>query len=362
MNTNGSQPEKNSSVTFSLFADFHYKAGAFVATVENLDIILERANANSVDLIMQLGDICNDFIGSPELINKYLDNPYGIPAYGVYGNHDLESKNNTMEFVTPRLTNRKDNVVWGTADGKIGDGYIGYYYFDAKGFRFICLDTNYSWNPAEERWEHNYNASYHPPKENIKKESLGPEQLAWLEKVLNDAADKNIPCIVSAHSGFSGIWYSSPDAAAVRELYKSVNTRCPGTVLLSMNGHYHHNRTATVDGVVYFSVNSSTIGHFWIKGEPHYTTETFHYKEYDDNGVEIPDMSYERLVSSVSISKLNWFFTKPLNCIVTVNRNGIVTVDGQTTEWIGGIVPPSSDPYVMPEISSGVYCADGKKD
>ena len=118
-------------VKFTAFADFHYKKGMYIPSVKDMDNILDRAKADNADLVIHLGDMCNDYIGSKELVNAYLDNKYGFAVYGLYGNHELESENNSMPVVTPMLTNRE--VVWGTADGKIGDGSIAYYYFDKIG-------------------------------------------------------------------------------------------------------------------------------------------------------------------------------------------------------------------------------------
>ena len=191
----------SSQLKFSVFADLHYKYGMYTASVENLSDILKRANINNVDFIIHCGDLCNDYIGSPEIFKTYLNNEYNLKAYGVYGNHELEADNNSMEFVTPRLCN--DNaVVWGSKDSKIGDGNIGYYYFDLKGFRIICVDTNYSFNERENCWEHNKTCSYGAPEKNSKENSLGPVQLEWLESVLFDATDNCLKCIVFGHDSF----------------------------------------------------------------------------------------------------------------------------------------------------------------
>jgi DNA repair exonuclease SbcCD nuclease subunit len=93
---------------------------------------MDRARDDRVDFVLHAGDFSNDYQGSPELVKKYLNNEYDLSVYGVYGNHELESNDNSMELVTPLLTN-DTRVIWGTADGKLGDGSIGYYYFEKKG-------------------------------------------------------------------------------------------------------------------------------------------------------------------------------------------------------------------------------------
>ena len=108
----------------------------YAVSVSDMEDILKKAHENLVDFIIHAGDLCNDYIGSPELINTYLKNKYNIPAYGVFGNHELESSGKSMEVVTPLLTNA-GNVVGGSKDGNIGDGSIGYYYFEKEGYRII---------------------------------------------------------------------------------------------------------------------------------------------------------------------------------------------------------------------------------
>ena len=215
---------------FLLFADLHYHPAAYASTVGNLETILKRAAEEQVDFVIHAGDFCNDYATCPQVIKAYVNNPYGLPVYGVYGNHELEwvthdrkglDKSNPMERVSPYLTNRVDEVVWGTSDGKIGDGSIGYYYFDVKGFRIVCVDTNYSYNEERNEWMHNQD--YFAPKENIHGDCLGPVQLQWLEDVRTDAAHKGIPCVVVGHAGFSAHWNKSWNHETVREIYARVN-------------------------------------------------------------------------------------------------------------------------------------------
>lgn len=159
-------------LTFTLFSDFHYKAGLYSTSIADLRSILARADSSNSAFILSGGDITNDMKGSPELYQTYLNYVRSdgsiLPAYNIYGNHELESEGNTMALVTPTLTNDA-NVVWGTADGRPAeDGSIGYYYFESSGFRIVCLDTQYSYNPNHKDgvligWEHNLPNSYGCP-------------------------------------------------------------------------------------------------------------------------------------------------------------------------------------------------------
>ncbi len=312
----------------------------YISSVEDLETILERANSNCVDFVIHSGDFCNDYIGSPELYNAYLKNKYGLKVYGIYGNHELESENNSMEFVTPKLTN-DTNVIWGTDNKKIGDGNIGYYYFDVKGFRIICLDTNYSFNEGTNSWEHNTTCSWGPPMGNVKVNSLGPVQFEWLEKVLQDAVENDFKCIIFGHDSFSNIWGSSPDTQRVRKLFNKVNALKKNTVVMAVNGHHHTDHIAKQDDIVFLNVNSAKNGAWYPNPKKHYLEEhAYVCTEYDDEGNAIS--TKEVPLSNAWMSGNSWFFEDPLSAIITIDEDGKITIDGMKTNWIYGIDPNDS--------------------
>lgn len=72
----------------------------YITPVSDLERLLARAAEEKVDFVIHLGDFSNDYVGSPEITDLYLNNPYGLPVYGIYGNHELES-NNRMVCYTP---------------------------------------------------------------------------------------------------------------------------------------------------------------------------------------------------------------------------------------------------------------------
>lgn len=337
------------SIKFAVFADFHYKQGMYAVTVSDLDKIIERAKKNNVDFILHAGDFCNDYIGSPEVVDKYIN--CEIPVYGVYGNHELESKYNSMKLVTPLLTNKADSVIWGTADGKIADGDIGYYYFDKGNFRIVCTDTNYSYSEQANEWQHNTTCSYGPPSGNILYNSLAPKQLRWLESVLTDAAEKGKKCIVLGHAAFLAEWGGSSDEAkAVRAIYDKVNSKSKNTVLMSVNGHHHTNRNAIYNGVLYWDVNTAINGCWQGKAEPHYNDEhTFEYIKYNEAG-EVESRNTAPL-KEVWMSGNTWYFKEPLSAIVTVSVDGNIKIEGMKTEWVYGVIPQGVANFVTPEIS-----------
>ncbi len=341
------------TLTFTLFSDFHYKQGMYASTIADMQAILDRAKSSGSSFILSGGDFCNDFAGSPELMNCFLENNHNLPVYNVYGNHELEA-GNSMQFVTPLLTNDK-NVIWGTKDGKIGDGSIGYYYFDNETFRIICTDTNYSYNPTKGEWEHNLTGSYGYPEGNTRGNSLGPVQLEWLEEVLIDAAETGKSCIIIGHDSFAGKFRStSPDASAVKELYSKVNSMRKGTVMLSINGHIHANNFALVDDVLYIDTNATRNVVWRGNAQEHYTDKhTFDYVEYDNNGN--PVSTQKKSLNELTMGKNTWFTQDPLSAIVKISQYGKITVEGSESRWIYGIDPPNPHSDETPLISSGSW-------
>lgn len=347
------------SITFTAFADFHYKDGMYPSSIADLLSIFKRADDSNSSFVVSAGDITNDMLGSPELVNAfhgYVTEEGGLmKAYNVYGNHELESANNTMTVVTPTLTN-DENVVWGTADGKM-DTSIGYYYVDIDGFRLVAVDNQYSWNPTEEKWEHNWPNSYGAPAGNTKTGSLGDVQMAWLENVLMDAANNDIPCIVVGHGGYSGLGFGGGvrDAEEVRAIYKKANDANPGTVLMSINGHIHTNNQGWNEGVFYLDLN--TVRNTWWQqeGSEHYTDRhTYKYEEYDEQGNLVG--TYDRPLSELVGAEKTWFSADPLSAVVTLSDNGVVSIDGTESKWMYDIAPTGNLlAGSEPRITSGLF-------
>lgn len=342
------EQNKEKTIKFAVFADLHYKKGMYISSLDDLRVIFDKSDREGAELVINLGDLCNDYVGSPELVSAYLG--FSLPVYGVYGNHELESRGNSMELVTPLLCNRP--VLWGTDSGETVDGHIGYYYFDVRDFRFICLDSNYSQNPDTGEWEHNRTASWGAPPDNVRKDSLGDVQLEWLSRLLDDSASRGLHCLIFSHMGFSGRWASSPDTEAVQDIINEANCKRPGTVLLCASGHLHTDNAAVIDSVLHLDVNTTRNGLWLPTAEEHYGDMTYPYTEYDADGS--PTAHYDRPLREAWMSGQAWFFDKPLYAIITVSTDGRISVEGNECGWYGGIVP---DPKhkVTPKISSGDY-------
>lgn len=350
--------ENSNTLKFTVFSDFHYKQGMYATSVADLNEIFARAEANGSSFVLSGGDFCNDFLGSPELTNAFLGYEKAdgtvMPAYNNYGNHELEASGNSMQVVTPTLTNDK-NAVWGTADGSMGDGSVGYYYFDNGGFRFIVTDTNYSWNPTSSVWEHNTTNSYGAPSGNLYQNSLGAAQLSWLKDLLYASADEGIPCVVVSHATFCPNWWPSPDAGTVHQMFKEVNVYRPGTVIMQISGHEHNDRQEILDGVYYLGVNTVKNG-LWVGGNiEHYTSEhTFQMETYDAEGNFTGYVT--KGYGDLSMGANTWFFETPLSTNVTIGQNGQIYVEGMETSWACDVIPDngiltSTDPWSHPYIT-----------
>ncbi len=324
---------------FAVFADLHYKKGMYTASVSSLEAILRRAADAGVDFIIHAGDFSNDYGGSPEITRTYLSNPFDLPVYGIVGNHETETAGNTVAVVRPLLCNRP--VSFGAADG-------GQWWADVGDYRLIALDTNYSNIPDTDIWEHNGTVSWTARKGNLGINSLGPAQLAWLERTIADAAGQGRPVIVFSHAAMAGTWSSSPDAAAVRAVF----ARYPGTVRLAINGHLHTDHFAVVDGIPYFDVNTVHNGFWKPCPDFHYADDqTYLFTDYDTDGKPLGEPTQTPL-NSLRQAKNTWFFTEPLSAIVTLCDDGKIIIEGSETAWVYGIAPPFAHDGVKPAIES----------
>jgi len=339
------------TVTFTLFSDFHYYENCYMSSIEDIQAILSRAQQSNSQFIMHAGDFCNDYLGSPELMNAYLKQ--NIPAYGIYGNHETEGAN-PMSAVTPLLNNRE--VIWGTTDGKIAeDGSVGYYYFDNGNLRIVATDTNYYHNGTD--WVHLEAGSVGAPTEYVAtSNSLGDAQLAWLESVVSDAAAQGKKCIIFGHATFNTNWGgASPDAAAVQDIY----AKYPGIVMMSINGHYHTNRTQVVDNVLYFDVNTVRNGDTdFTQNHDQYAGYTTSKTYYDEEG-NVTEIKSGTIHALNWLAKNTWFFEQPLSTTVTISlKTGKITVENIQTNWLHGIEGPNAGNIVIPEITGGMFKLD----
>ena len=321
---------------FLVLADFHYKKGMYTTTVGDLECILDRAAAEKVDFVIQLGDLCNDYLGSPEILRCFLQNRHGLKVYGVLGNHELESEGNSLEVVIPQLCNQP---VTFAGEKK------AYWYTDWNEFRLIALDTNHSYSEALGIWEHNHTNTVGHPAGNIYPHALGPEQLNWLDEMLADADEKGQICIIFTHATLAGMWDETPDADA----FQAILRKHPNRVLTVMNGHNHKDHHNIIDNVLYVDFNTVRNGRWRLEDAHHYPDAlTYNLEGYDSEGnpTEVTTVPLNSLDQAIN----TWFFQDPLSAIVTIDGKTVI-VEGQKTQWIHGINPPNPPDGCYPQIT-----------
>lgn len=325
-------------VKFLVFSDLHYNKKSIAVTVEHLNQILKRAADEKVDFVIQTGDFCTDYSRSTELINAYKNNEYNLPVYGIYGNHEMEDGfDNTMQIITPTLCNREVNF------GKEGEPF---WYTDINGFRIIGLDTNYSFNPETNDWEHNLPNSYGARVGNHPAACVYPEEIEWLDTILADAKQNGMKALAFSHHTPIKEWYEYPNNAdEVKKLYKKYS----GTLLMSINGDLHTDHFKVIDNIAYFDVNVALWAD-WITSPdepyPYNADKTFEFLNFDENGdlIEKIQKPYNTLTRKCLYHK------NPLSAIVTVDEEGNIDIKGSISEYIDGIEPNRALSGVKPFI------------
>lgn len=314
---------------FLAFADSHYRKGMYRTSVEDIQKILRRAHEENVDFVIHAGDMCNDYRRSPEFIHAYLNNPYDLPVYGVFGNHELESEN-TMEFVAPRLCNRE--VHFGVP--LYNETVAGHWYADIKGYRLIGLDTNFVYRERDLKrvWERK--TDLYNPSGTFIDDCLAPAQLEWLYHSIDEARALGLKVITVSHAALADLSFECcPDAEHVQNIF----AKFPKTVLLAINGHYHTDHCEVHGGVCYFDLNTAINGCWEPQSAPHYAADdTFPFTEYDPDGNPLSTTSfcYNDLMQGWN----TWSFEEPLSAIVTIDENRI-SIKGSKTRWSCGVVP-----------------------
>ena len=314
---------------FTAIGDFHYKKGTFPTSLEDLDKILENSSQEKVDFVLHLGDLSNDYKGSPELLSALLDNKYNLPVYGIMGNHEIEPGNHP-DTVIPRLCNREVNF----AEPIYNENKAAHWYKDIDNFRLIGLDTNFVYSSRRDEWERKM--SFWKPEDTILDLSLSPLQLEWLDKTIGDAANLGKKVVVASHASLiDEPWiFESPDFKKAQAIF----AKYPKTVLMAINGHIHDDNFEVRDSVAYFDVNATRFGYWFKKDGHHYLEEhTFPFTNYDQDGNKLDTIN--RSYRSIAQGMHGWFYKDPLWAIVTLTEDGRISIKGRKTEWEYGIAP-----------------------
>ena len=226
--------ENAMSLTFLAFTDLHHEPQVFP---HNAPVFLEKIRRRAIDanaaFVIQLGDFLHTPSINSSLADTYADFP--MPIYNAFGNHDTDQEDLAYILRMYRLER-------------------SYYHFDKDGYRFIILDPNYA--VVEGELTH-----YAPgPQAGQRSHHLGelpPEQLAWLEKTIEES---EYPCILCSHQSLErtdGI----KNRDDVWRILCAANRRKAHKVILCINGHYHCDCCTFVNGVCCLDLNSSS--YYW---------------------------------------------------------------------------------------------------
>ena len=281
------------SITFSVFADLHWREGDWSWCEQRLDDIFARAVREKAEFVIHCGDFCHDVIAARAMIAKYAAAP--LPAYHVMGNHEFECSDSLDEvlraFSMPR----------------------NYYSFDVRGFRFVAIDNNYHHGP-DGNLKHYADESVWS-KCHQDEVVLPPDQVAFLQEAIATAPG---PVCVFSHASF----LLPPDRGGVvngREVVRMAEEARNGRPVMFFNGHYHRNELIVRDGMAFFDVNT--------------TTSTWSDKEHH---AYPPELMAKCPTACHSI--LN---AVPVHAIVHLDAKGNVEIEGMKGAFYLGISPES---------------------
>lgn len=300
-------------IRLSVCSDYHLHP-QYPIDASGIDAIVRRAREAKADVMLHCGDFILDLEHQKAALDAFLHNSAGIPAFGCYGNHELELTDSVETM----------NAAYGIDNS--------YYYRDVKGFRFVMLDTNFfvkdgvfqrypGYSVGGPSWDYDLNM-------------LGEAQLYWLRQTLLSSP---YPCIILSHACLDEKPSCAWDAPTVRKIIHDVNAKFPKRVLLCLNGHIHSDSVVVLDNVVYFNINATYMGAWRLQKHNLFPPEFAGAYASADNCA---------------------FFADPLNAIVTVDSDGTVDIEGMETTYLYGVTPadlglPTETPNgsVVPRIS-----------
>ena len=272
-------------VRFAIVSDLH--APDIPDGLERMQTVVEAANRENVDFLIQLGDFIR--LDSADIPYRKVWDEFKGEKYHVLGNHDLD-----------RYT-KEEYVAGLNMPGR-------YYSFDKGDFHFIVLDGNNLYDGKE--YKPYARANYYV--DSKMRAFMDPEQMEWLKKDLA-ATDKR--CIIFSHQSIDT---SMNNGSEVRSILEEENRRSGfQKVALAFSGHDHSNYTKEINGITYVQINSAS--YVWI--EQPSMTEKRYPQEINER--------YSLLSRSITYDKALY---------------GIVTLTGEGAEMKGtkgNFMPPT---------------------
>ena len=154
-----------------------------------------------------------------------------------------------------------------------------------------------------------------------------------------------------SHTALNNRKGQSPDAAAVRAIFRSVNAKRRKTVFLAINGHHHTDSLSAENGVIYFDVNA--VRNAWWQATDHdkygKDAPTFPFIPYDEAGNPTAPAT-ERPLRSLRQGNHTLFTEDPLSAVVTVCEDGYIQIEGTDSRWVAGVGPDTPTDITVPFI------------
>lgn len=245
-------------IKFGVFSDLHSslegveERGYSRRSLSDMKRGMERFAAEGARFAVSLGDNTQPARDNAEQYNqiKYMVNTwnsYGIPVYGVFGNHEFQQLSWQQAF-----------EIWNVEQG--------YYSFDLDDVRFVVLDTNIRPDGvhfSEDNFDWRYGI-------------VPDEQLRWLKDQLADR--KRTFVFTHANLYFDqndehAKWYQILNHDDVVDIL--ARSECVDTVF---QGHHHTHWIGNLRGIRFVNISSP-------ERSPEYTDNDFPIIEITDDAV-----------------------------------------------------------------------------
>jgi hypothetical protein len=274
-------------VRFGMIADLHHSF--FPHAQPRLAAFLTEAEQRPLDFLIQLGDLIHGYTPklTPDqqlLLNTW--NSVRLPSYNVLGNHEMDR-----------------------CSKQVAMGYLemqhGFYSFDQGGIHFVVLDCNHVLDDGK-YVDYDRGNYYHFKDAQIN--WVDSAQMDWLKE---DLRSTGMPTIVFTHPCVHPYWGSNSAVTegGVRALFMEINKDAGWQKIVAcFSGHEHANEHEIQDGVHYLLINSAS---YYYTGD--------NYGDQVSLGGKFKDLATYR---------------DPLYCFVTINKGGIITIEGRNSSFL----------------------------
>jgi len=236
----GAEAEKP-VVTFGLVTDCHYAEldpsaqRYYRESAAKLTECVAHMNSRGVDFLVELGDFKDQGATAEETLGflrsiEAVFRQFKGARYHVLGNHDTDriSKGQFLENI--------ENTGIPSS--------LSYYAFDKNGVHFVVLDANFKADGSPyDKGNFDWRAAHVPP-----------EQLAWLERDLDNAQRPTVVFIHQLLDADQGDVVVRNASAVRRVLERS------GKVRAVFQGHHHEGRYTLSQGIHYYTLKALIMG------------------------------------------------------------------------------------------------------